>query len=129
MNKHSQVHKKSAVHLVSLGTYRGFHQPHKDAANLTWYINIDRFFELPQNLREGHIDTSPIACASAAAVGHYQPLDGNTVTAKNDGELHDSVISKHCSTPAEVSRLALLRPSESDYPLSDNSDVVSDVSE
>lgn len=129
MNKHKQIHTNTNATIVAIGTYKGFHTPYTKPSEITWLVNIDRFFEQPQNLRDGHIDTSPIACASASAVGHYQPLDGNTVTSKSDGELHESVISKHCSTPAEVARLAVLRPSESDYPSTDNSDVVADVSE
>lgn len=126
--KHIQTHTVTNTTIVAVGTYKGFYTPYSKPSEITWLVNIDRFFEQPQNLRDGHIDTSPIACASAAAVGHYQPLDGNTVTTKSDGELHESVISKHCSTPAEVSRLSVLRPSESDYAPTENVDV-GDVSE
>lgn len=114
MNRHSQIHSSTANYCSM-----PFQARIKDDIFGTFYdvsniIPIDNYFGQPQNLRNGCVDTSPLALQSQSAAAHImsvppeRPLPANLT----DEDIHGMVISRYCQTPSELQQLTKYRPVE-----------------
>lgn len=120
MNTHRQIHSH-------ISTYGGFPintSIKRDNVTIPFcnIIAIDQFFSLPQNLRNGFVDTSPTAFDNPQASAHAMPVGAERPLPADmtDDEIHASVISKSCQTMSELQELTKFRPKESDFDTLEN---------
>lgn len=75
-------------------------------------IPVDQFFSQPQNLRDGVIDTSPLALENPHSVGHIFSLgNGHSLPSDmSESDCHDTVLPRDMQSPSELQVLSRLRP-------------------
>lgn len=80
-------------------------------------IPIDQFYAQEQNLINGFIDTSPDVLANPQSATHLMPTSAEKPLPADltNEQLFDMLVPRKLQTPAEISRLARLKPNELEF--------------
>lgn len=114
---HRQIHNRSLNFGHISNEFREISVSPMETRKESVVLSVDQFFSQQHRLKNGFIDTSPLNCADASASAHIFPT-GAQKSFPADAKLDDifsMIVSKKIQTPAELSRLVMLRPKESDY--------------
>lgn len=117
MNKIVVSH--SQMHILGRSSFENY-VVGSDVKNIKPYNSeapIDKYFSQPHNLKGGCVDTSPGAVSTVQGAAHCSPVSAERALGKDftDKDIHDMVISKHCQSLYETSKLAGLKPNKDMY--------------
>ena len=114
---HRQIHNRSLNFGHISNEFRQISVSPMETRKESVVLSVDQFFSQHHRLKNGFIDTSPLNCADASASAHISPTGAQkSFPADADiNEIFGMIVSRKIQTPAELSRLVMLRPKESDF--------------
>lgn len=118
ITNHSQMHRVHVLPAAFISDYNvKFVNDFGREIDCPANIAIDQFYALEHNLQNGFVDTSPDMMSNPQAAAHIQPMTAEKPLPADitNEQLFDMVVPRKLQSPAELSRLADLRPRESDY--------------